>query len=170
MIDAGKTLSSIFFTVFTVGITNDWCMSVWGGHDIFLIYVSFRFILTRPGAGRQWLRTGGGLVGTRRGHVWDDVWSVALLQPGPRAPLWVNPHGGDSLPQEPGSRGESPSSWSAQEGPQTKVCPSQPMCSAVFIQHNNLDLYFFTLLWHTLFYLMSIRTHHRLFICCLFLR
>lgn len=98
----------------------------WSSH-IFFISLSTLFIPNLSGAGGQWLRTSSGLVGTGRGHVWDDVWPVALLQPGPRASLWANPHGGDPLPQEPGSWSQGPAGRSAQKGSQTKVCGFQLM-------------------------------------------
>ena len=55
----------------------------------------FLFVITK-GAGRQWLWSRCRLVGSRRGHVRNDVWSSTILQQGSWSSLWTYPDGTDS--------------------------------------------------------------------------
>ena len=55
----------------------------------------FLFVITK-GAGRQWLWSRCRLVGSRRGHVRNDVWPSTILQQGSWSSLWTYPDGTDS--------------------------------------------------------------------------
>ena len=55
----------------------------------------FLSVITK-GAGRQWLWSCCRLVGSRRGHVRNDVWSSTILQQGSWSSLWTYPDGMDS--------------------------------------------------------------------------
>lgn len=73
------------------------------------------------GAGGQRLRAGGGLVGSGRGDVRDDVWPPAVLQPGPRETVRADPHGGDQVPTDAVSRRQVAAVGAAHQGPQQTV-------------------------------------------------
>ena len=60
-----------------------------------LMFSWLLFVITK-GAGRQWLWSRCRLVGSRRGHVRNDVWSSTILQQGSWSSLWTYPDGTDS--------------------------------------------------------------------------
>ena len=69
----------------------------------------------------QWLWASGGLVGDGCGHVRDDVWTSALLQPWPRGAIWADSHWKHQIPFAALQYSQSPAERPLRKEPQEEV-------------------------------------------------